>query len=77
MPGLPAAPCILDLGCGPGRQSLVLAEQSGGQVTAVDLQSAFLEEVEERAAQPSQAGPSAPAAQEMAPPSRLFISGRW
>lgn len=43
VPGLPAAPCILDLGCGPGRQSLVLAEQSGGQVTAVDLQSAFLE----------------------------------
>ena len=49
VPGLPAAPHILDLGCGPGRQSLVLAEQTGGQVTAVDLLPAFLEELEERA----------------------------
>ena len=49
VPGLPAAPDVLDVGCGPGRQTLALAQATGGRVTAVDLAPAFLAEVEERA----------------------------
>jgi serine/threonine-protein kinase HipA len=49
VPELPPAPEILDLGCGPGRQSLVLARETGGHVTAIDLLPPFLEQVEERA----------------------------
>jgi ubiquinone/menaquinone biosynthesis C-methylase UbiE len=49
VPELPPTPRVLDLGCGPGRQSLVLAGETGGHVTAVDLQPAFLEQLEERA----------------------------
>ena len=48
--GLTASPDILDIGCGPGRQSLVLARATGGQVTAVDLHAEFLEEVRQHAA---------------------------
>ncbi|NRA02079.1 MAG: hypothetical protein HRU00_05690 [Myxococcales bacterium] len=33
VPELPSAPRILDLGCGPGRQTLVLARETGGQLT--------------------------------------------
>ena len=50
VPELPEEPEILDLGCGPGRQSLALARETGGHVTAVDLLPPFLAEVEERAA---------------------------
>jgi cyclopropane fatty-acyl-phospholipid synthase-like methyltransferase len=34
--GLPAAPSVLDLGCGVGGQTLQLAELTTGTVTAVD-----------------------------------------
>jgi len=47
--GLPARPAILDLGCGPGRQTLALARATGGRVTAVDLEPAFLRELLRRA----------------------------
>jgi ubiquinone/menaquinone biosynthesis C-methylase UbiE len=47
---LPVEPRILDLGCGPGRQSLVLARETQGQVIAIDLIPPFLQQVEERAA---------------------------
>ncbi|MBW2273039.1 MAG: class I SAM-dependent methyltransferase [Deltaproteobacteria bacterium] len=50
IPELPSAPRILDLGCGPGRQSLLLARETGGHVTAVDLLPPFLEQVDVRAA---------------------------
>ena len=50
VPELPEAPRILDLGCGPGRQSLVLAADTGGHVTAVDLMPSFLSQLGERAA---------------------------
>jgi ubiquinone/menaquinone biosynthesis C-methylase UbiE len=50
VPHLPARPQILDLGCGPGRQTLVLAQQSGGTVVAVDLFPPFLEQLQTRAA---------------------------
>jgi SAM-dependent methyltransferase len=34
--GLPAAPCVLDLGCGVGAQTAYLAELTGGILFAVD-----------------------------------------
>jgi ubiquinone/menaquinone biosynthesis C-methylase UbiE len=46
---LPARPRILDVGCGPGRQSVVLARVSGGHVTAVDRHQPFLEQLRETA----------------------------
>ena len=39
---LPAAPDILDVGCGTGAQTLDLATGSNGQITAVDLFPSFL-----------------------------------
>lgn len=49
VPGLAAAPRILDVGCGPGRHTLSLAKATGGHVTAVDRVAPFLAELEERA----------------------------
>jgi SAM-dependent methyltransferase len=37
LPGLPAAGCVLDLGCGPGRQTGVLLGEFGGTLVAVDI----------------------------------------
>jgi len=37
MEGLPPKPRILDVGCGPGKQTLELARVSGGHVTAIDV----------------------------------------
>ncbi|MFE1951449.1 GNAT family N-acetyltransferase [Streptomyces sp. NPDC059524] len=42
---LPARPRILDLGCGPGHSALLLAAETGGEVTAVDLHEPFLDEL--------------------------------
>lgn len=42
---LPARPRVLDLGCGPGRSALLLAERTGALVTAVDLHQPFLDEL--------------------------------
>jgi predicted N-acetyltransferase YhbS/SAM-dependent methyltransferase len=42
---LPQRPRVLDLGCGPGRASLLLAAEAGAQVTAVDLHQPFLDEL--------------------------------
>lgn len=47
---LPDHPRILDLGCGPGRHSLLLAKETGGHVDAVDLHRPFLEQLEREAA---------------------------
>jgi SAM-dependent methyltransferase len=49
LPGLPAQPEILDVGCGPGRQTLALLRATGGRVTAVDTHAPFLTELERRA----------------------------
>jgi serine/threonine-protein kinase HipA len=46
LPPLPPAPRVLDLGCGPGRQTLVLAETLGCRVVAVDLHRPYLERLE-------------------------------
>lgn len=42
---LPSRPRALDLGCGPGRVSLLLAAEAGARVTAVDLHEPFLDEL--------------------------------
>jgi SAM-dependent methyltransferase len=45
MKGLPAAPDILDIGCGPGAQSLALTSLTAGAITAVDAHAPFLAEL--------------------------------
>ena len=37
LPTLPPNPRILDVGCGPGRQTITLAKETGGKVVAVDV----------------------------------------
>ncbi|MBU1002813.1 MAG: class I SAM-dependent methyltransferase [Proteobacteria bacterium] len=41
--GLPAAPDILDVGCGSGSQTLVLASATQGRITATDLFPSFFQ----------------------------------
>jgi SAM-dependent methyltransferase len=41
---LPKEPRILDIGCGPGKQTVELAKISGGKVTGMDNHEPFLEE---------------------------------
>ena len=43
---LPAAPDILDVGCGTGAQTFDLAAGTAGQLTAVDLFPSFLARLE-------------------------------
>jgi ubiquinone/menaquinone biosynthesis C-methylase UbiE len=40
---LPSRPRILDIGCGPGMQTIELAKQTDGTITAVDNHAPFLE----------------------------------
>ena len=47
--GLPERPAVLDVGCGPGMQTLVLAEALNGVVTAVDLTPEYLDQLHARA----------------------------
>jgi ubiquinone/menaquinone biosynthesis C-methylase UbiE len=44
---LPENPRILDVGCGPGMQTVELAKLSGGQITALDFHEPFLKQLEE------------------------------
>ncbi|MEZ5365416.1 MAG: methyltransferase domain-containing protein [Bryobacterales bacterium] len=46
---LPPKPRILDLGCGAGAAAIVLARETGGHVTAVDVHQPFLDELERTA----------------------------
>lgn len=46
---LPRVPRILDVGCGPGAQTLLLARHTGGWVTALDNHPPFLDELHKRA----------------------------
>ena len=46
---LPPRPRTLDIGCGPGRASLVLASEAGARVTAIDLYQPFLDQLAESA----------------------------
>jgi ubiquinone/menaquinone biosynthesis C-methylase UbiE len=48
---LPDKPNILDIGCGPGRQTLELALLSRGRITALDNHQLFLDKVDSDAKQ--------------------------
>ncbi len=56
IPDLPPKPSILDVGCGPGRQTLTLARESHGLVTAVDNHQPYLDELRARAEKQRLAG---------------------
>jgi ubiquinone/menaquinone biosynthesis C-methylase UbiE len=45
LPNLPAEPRVLDIGCGPGMQSLDLCRLTGGHITAVDKYPQYLEQL--------------------------------
>ena len=47
--GLPGAPAILDVGCGPGMQTVALAKAVHGRLTAVDINHEYLGELRRRA----------------------------
>lgn len=49
--GLPARPAVLDIGCGPGMQTMALAGALGGPITAVDLHEEYLAILKARAAE--------------------------
>lgn len=53
---LPERPRVLDVGCGPGMQTLDLAELTDGQIVALDNHQPFLDQLTERAAQKGLAG---------------------
>ena len=46
MTGVPERPAILDIGCGPGMQTMELARLSRGKVIALDNHRPFLDKVE-------------------------------
>ena len=46
---LPENPRILDIGCGPGMQTVELAKLSGRQIVALDFHEPFLEQLKETA----------------------------
>ena len=50
---LPENPRILDIGCGPGMQTIELAKLSGGQIVALDFYPPFLEQLKETVKQES------------------------
>jgi 2-polyprenyl-3-methyl-5-hydroxy-6-metoxy-1,4-benzoquinol methylase len=52
--GLPESPRILDIGCGPGMQTVTLAKLSNGKITAVDNHQPFLEQLKKTAKKASQ-----------------------
>lgn len=45
LPGLPEEPRVIDLGCGPGKQTMALAGELGVKVTAVDIFDVFLDQL--------------------------------
>ena len=47
--GLPENPRILDIGCGPGMQTIELAKLSSGQIDALDSHQPFLEQLKKSA----------------------------
>lgn len=47
--GLPAEPVVVDIGCGPGMQTLVLAKALGGRIVAVDYHQEYLDELKTHA----------------------------
>jgi serine/threonine-protein kinase HipA len=49
LPELPPNPVVVDVGCGPGGQTLVLARALGVKVTGIDIHPPFVEVLERRA----------------------------
>lgn len=45
---LPGTPAVLDIGCGPGMQTLALLEVLSGHITAVDKYDEYLDELRQR-----------------------------
>ncbi|MEM1310282.1 MAG: class I SAM-dependent methyltransferase [Cyanobacteria bacterium P01_H01_bin.153] len=45
LPELPPRPDILDIGCGPGMQTVQLARLTDGQITAVDIHQPYLDQL--------------------------------
>ena len=43
---LPPQPTVLDVGCGPGKQALVLADVLRSPVTAVDMHQEYLDQLD-------------------------------
>ncbi len=56
LPNLPPTPSILDVGCGPGKQTIALAKETGGVITAVDTHQPFLDGLKQRAHETRVAG---------------------
>lgn len=46
---LPYNPAVLDIGCGPGMQTIALAKTLDGKITALDLLPEYLDQLKERA----------------------------
>ena len=46
---LPSKPNILDVGCGPGMQTIELAKLSGGTITGLDIHQPFLDGINQMA----------------------------
>ena len=46
---LPGRPAVLDVGCGPGQQTVALARAIDGTIVAVDLFEQFLDDLREKA----------------------------
>lgn len=51
IPDLPANPTVLDIGCGPGTQTVQLAKLSNGTVYAIDMHQPFLDQLQNQAEQ--------------------------
>ena len=45
---LPPSPSILDIGCGPGRQTIDLANNTNGSIIAIDIFDQYLDQLKEK-----------------------------
>lgn len=53
IPSMPSRPAILDIGCGPGKQTFILARNTDGIITAIDTYQPFLDAIETKAGEGS------------------------
>ncbi len=51
LPSLPPSPRVVDLGCGSGRQTLVLAREFSSSIIAVDIHQPYLDQLRTSAAE--------------------------